>query len=130
MLKRALGALLLPIALAGCDLTTNPFQIQLQFFDEYETVDNGCTLTFHATAIGNGFAEWERFTHLIGNQTVATYTGTEFWGASRIEAGQEQSSITLQQPETDGQYFVLMEFRTGNNPRELIFSADCPEGTT
>lgn len=130
MFKRVLGALLLPIALVGCDLTTSPFQIQLQFFDEYEAVGDGCTITFHAVAIGNGFAEWDRFTHRRGNQVLATYTGAEFWGASRIEAGQEQSSVTLQQPDGDAQYFVLMEFRTGNNPRELLFSADCPEGTT
>ncbi len=127
MLKRALGVVLLPILLAGCDLTTNPFQIQLQFFDDYTAIENGCAVTFHAAAFGNGHAEWERFTHLIDSQVVQTYTATEFWGATRINAGEEQSSITLEQPDTDGDYFVLMEFRTGNNQRELLFSANCPD---
>jgi hypothetical protein len=130
MLKRAFGALLLPMLLVACDLTTNPFQLQLQFFDDYQQVEGGCAVTFHAVAVGNGHAEWERFTHLIDTQVVRTYTATEFWGATRINAGEEQSSITLQQPDTTGRYHVLMEFRTGNNQRELLFSSDCPTGTT
>jgi hypothetical protein len=126
MLKRYAGALLMLIALTGCDLTTSPFQIQLQFFDDYAATETGCEVTFHAAAIGNGFAEWDQFTHLIDDRVVATYTGQQFWGATRIEAGQEQSSITLDQPDTDGRYFVLMEFRTGTTPRALTFTTDCP----
>jgi hypothetical protein len=127
MYKRLLGALTLMLALTGCDLTTSPFQIQLQFFDDYEPTEGGCNVTFFAVAIGNGHAEWTSFTHLRDDAVLATYTGPEFWGDTRIEAGEEQASITLEQPESEGSYTVLMEFSTGTTPRALTFTTDCPD---
>lgn len=118
--------MLLAAGLSGCDLTTDPFQIQLQFFDDYSATADGCEVTFQAVALGNGHAEWDQFTHRVGDQVIATYNAEEFWGTTRIEAGEEQTSITLDQPEVDGEYLVQMDFRTGRTPRSLLFSTDCP----
>jgi len=126
MFKRVSGYFLLMIGLAGCDLTTEPFIIQLQFFDEYTATADGCEVSFQAQALGNGAADWVQFTHRRGDAVLATYSGMEFWGHERIQGGNIQASRTLEQPDAPGQYTVAMEYRTGRNLQSLTFSTGCP----
>jgi len=126
MFKRFLGFLILMIGLSGCDLTTEPFTIQLQFFDEYTATADGCEVTFRAEAFGNGFAEWLVFTHRLDDTVLATYTGTEFWNSERIDGGEIQVSRTLAQPDAPGQYSVIMDYRARRNVQSLTFFTGCP----
>lgn len=125
MFKR-FGFLLLMIGLTGCDLTSEPFNIQLQFFDEYTNTVEGCEVTFRAEAFGNGFADWVQTTHRRGDTVLATFTGAEFWNNERIEANDIQVSRTLAQPDAPGQYTVVVDYRTRRNLQSLTFSTGCP----
>lgn len=126
MTNLKLWMILLLAVLPSCDSTTGPFQLQLQVFDRYAVTAEGCEVSFEAAAFGNGRADWDQFIHLRGQTVLAIYSGVEFWGADRIEAGQQQPSISLALRDGAEAYSVQMEFRTGRTNHILTFLPVCP----
>lgn len=127
-LRAGLSALAL-LVLAGCDLSTEPVSIALEFIPDHAlNTDGSCTVRYAARASGFGEAEWTRVTVTRAGSVVEEYIGERtaaFWGASSIEAGEQQISSPFTAPNAAASVQIEVAFRITGPERTRQLVPDC-----
>jgi hypothetical protein len=122
-----LPALLLAL-LTACE-AIEPISLEVQFEPMYTRQEGGvCDVEFVARASGIGAATWERVVIRRNGQVVSEYAGgavADFWGATRIQAGQTQVSVPVRMSTDTPDMQATVYFRMGGPERTYELQADC-----
>jgi hypothetical protein len=119
------------LALAGCDWgSTEPVSISLGFTPSHSlNPDGSCVVQYVAEASGFGSATWDRVTVRRSGNVVADYTGAQtadFWGAARIEAGEQQFSVPFVAPNGGTGTEIEVLYRIAGPQRSVDLQPACP----
>jgi hypothetical protein len=127
-LRAGLSVLAL-LALAGCEFATDPVSIVLEFVPDHTlNADGSCTVRYAAQASGIGEAEWTRVTITRAGSVVEEFVGDRtaaFWGASTIEAGEQQVSAPFTAPNAAASVQIEVAFRITGPERTRQLAPDC-----
>ena len=128
---RRLLVALLAAAPMGCDWTTEPVALEIQFVGDHTTnADGTCTVQFAVRAAGIGTLAWQRVAIVEDGTVVEELRGAEtaeFWGSSQLMAGQQQLSAPFDAPGRALDTRIELTFQVGEaDARETELRPDCP----